>query len=104
MLLNVPAVYVAVLLQVKLNEAKFNVPAVIVNVVHPKAAASVAVPDVLTTKAAIVFASGVMVPVPAIVTPKAVYVPPVASVRLPLIVIDEAAGVLVVPVKSKLVK
>ena len=103
-LLNVPDVYVAVLLQVKLNEARFSVPAAMLKVVHPKAAASVTVPVVLTAKAAIVLPIGVIVPVPAMVTPKDVYVPPVASVKLPATVIDEAAGTLVVPVKFKLVK
>lgn len=71
-LLNVPDVYDAAALHVRLNVAKFNVPACIAKDVHARAAARVTVPGVLTAKAAIVFPSGVMVPVPAIVTPKPV--------------------------------
>ena len=101
---NVPAVYVAVVPQVRVNPAKFIVPAVCVK--EPEsvnAADNVTVPaPLLTTRATIVFALLVIVPVPAAVIDKLVYVPPAAKVKLPVTFTVDTAGVAVDPVKSKL--
>jgi hypothetical protein len=99
----VPAVYVAVLEQVKLNVAKFIVPAVWVYVVQLNAAERVAVPaPLLIVNAAIALPFGVIVPVPTIVADTLVKVPPTAKVNAFKLTVV-AAGVDVVPVKlSKL--
>ena len=102
-LVNVPETYVAVELHVKLNVAKLIVPAVCVNVVTLNAADNVTVPTpLLTINPAIVFALLVIVPVPAAVIDKLVYVPPAAKVKLPVTFTVDTAGVAVEPVKSKL--
>ena len=102
-LVNVPETYVAVELHVKLNVAKLIVPAVCVNVVTLNAADNVTVPaPLLTINPAIVFALLVIVPVPAAVIDKLVYVPPAAKIKLPVTFTVDTAGVAVEPVKSKL--
>ena len=102
-LLNIPELYVAVALQVKLNVAKLIVPAVCVNDVTLNAADNVTVPaPLLTANAAIGFALLVIVPVPAAVIDKLVYVPPAAKIKLPVTFTVDTAGVAVDPVKSKL--
>ena len=70
-LLNVPAVYVAVLEQVKLNVAKFIAPEVIVNEVQFIDPDKVVVPaplSIVNGPTTVLLAFGVMVPVPTIVT------------------------------------
>ena len=104
-LLNIPELYVAVELHVKLNVAKLIVPAAwafILNDATLNAADNVTVPEPLTLNAAIVFALLVIVPVPAAVIDKLVYVPPAAKVKLPVTFTVDTAGVAVEPVKSKL--
>jgi hypothetical protein len=72
-LVNVPAVYVAVLEQVKLNVAKLTSPEVCAYVVQDNAPANVVVPEVvLITNAVIVLPFGVTVPVPTKFTDNAV--------------------------------
>ena len=66
------------------------------------AADNVTVPEPLTLNAAIGFALLVIVPVPAAVIDKLVYVPPTAKIKLPVTFIVDTAGVAVDPVKSKL--
>ena len=86
-----------------MNVAKLIVPAVCVNVVTLNAADNVTVPaPLLTANAAIGFALLVIVPVPAAVIDKLVYVPPAAKIKLPVTFTVDTAGVAVDPVKSKL--
>ena len=72
------------------------------NDVTLNAADNVTVPEPLTLNAAIGFALLVIVPVPAAVIDKLVYVPPAAKVKLPVTFTVDTAGVAVEPVKSKL--
>ena len=79
----VPAVYVNVLEQVKLNDAKSNVPAVIAKVLQLKAADKVVVPAplLIITGPNVVFPLALIVPVPTIVAVKVLNVPPDESVN-----------------------
>ena len=73
------------------------------NDVTLNAADNVTVPaPLLTANAAIGFALLVIVPVPAAVIDKLVYVPPAAQIKLPVTFTVDTAGVAVDPVKSKL--
>ena len=70
---------------------------------HPKAAASIIVPTpLLTVNAAIVLPLGVIVPVPAAIIDRLVYVPPVAKIKLLAMFTVDTAGIHVLPVKSRL--
>ena len=77
-LLNVPAVYVAVLEQVKLNVAKLIVPAVCVYVVQLNVSANVVVfaPLLIINGPNVVLVLGVIVPVPTMLTVIVVYTAP----------------------------
>ena len=82
-LLNVPAVYVAVLEHVKLKVAKSIVPAVCVYVVQLNAPVNVVVPaPLLIVKPAIVLPLVLVVPVPTIVIDRLVNVPLLDNVKL----------------------
>ena len=80
----VPDTYVNVLEQVKLNDAKSIVPAVIEKVVQLKAAGRVVVPAplLIITGPKVVLVFGVIVPVPTIVAVNPLNVPPLESNKL----------------------
>lgn len=90
----------------KLKPLSANVPLVIVVVAlvtKVNASPSVVVPDVLLMfKAAIVLAVETIVPVPTMFIVNPVYVPPVDNVKSPAIFNVAVAGVVLLPVKTKL--